>query len=210
MGLFRETQFTTLSAPRALCLSRHYNEAVVPEVPAETPDPVSTQIMLRSPVLGGIMYPDLSPPLCADAVVAAIEEDAVCWDPELPYGLLTKKILIKKGTQSQPFPWVIQEGPGVSDDDGCNINGRVNLKRVPERCGGKRTHWQCATNDHEADHATNGGGAGKHTPSALHLDTCTYFFIITLYRRTNNYVLLQMVALIRIVSKCLFFVFKFS
>ena len=62
----------------------------------------------------------------------------VCCAPELRDWMLTKQI----GPISRPFIWVNQEGPGVSDDDGCKINGRVNLKRVLAWCQSRRTRWR--------------------------------------------------------------------
>jgi len=83
---------------------------------------------------------------------AQLEQSApVCCAPELRDWILTKKI--RSLPISQPFRWVVQEGPGVSDDDGRKINGRVNLKRALEWCESRITRWQRTTNGGEAAHA---------------------------------------------------------
>ena len=63
--------------------------------------------------------------------------------PEMRPWILTK--MIGHTHIWQPFAWVRHEGPGVSDDDGRNINGRVNLKRVLEWCQSRNTRWRCAS-----------------------------------------------------------------
>ena len=58
--------------------------------------------------------------------------------PEMRPWILTK--MIGHTHIWQPFAWVRHEGPGVSDDDGRNINGRVTLKRVLEWCQSKQKY----------------------------------------------------------------------
>ena len=72
-----------------------------------------------------------------------MQSTPVCCDPEVRDWILTKKIGASQ--MWQPFAWVRQEGPGVSNEDGCNINGRVNLKRVLEWCQSRNTRWRRAT-----------------------------------------------------------------
>ena len=78
------------------------------------------------------------------------ESAPVCCDPALRDWILTKNI--GPAQISQPFAWAIQEGR-VSDDDGRNINGRVNLKRVLKWCESRTTRWRCGTDGGEAARA---------------------------------------------------------
>lgn len=64
----------------------------------------------------------------------------VCCGPLMRDWIFTKKIDVWI-----PFSWVIQEGSDVCDDDGCSINGRVNLKRVLHWCQSRQTRWRLST-----------------------------------------------------------------
>jgi hypothetical protein len=89
----------------------------------------------------------------------------VCCDPKLHDWILTKKISPTQGCQ--PFTWVIQEGPGVSDDDDfkkAHINGRVNLKRVLEWSESRTTRWRRPTDGGEAAPAQAPCGLDNQPP----------------------------------------------